>query len=92
VAGQPTAVRRIGIRTPVALPPPVARRVAAARRERFVVEDVVEVAEAEAVVRPVGVHVVDVGHIEAEAEVVVRRRLLVVVEGGLRGLKKSKRK
>ena len=86
LAGQLTAVRRIGVGAAVALPR-ISRRVHAAHSERLVVEDVVEIAQAEAVVRPVGVHVVDVRHVQAEAQVVIGRGLLVVVEGGLRGLK-----
>ena len=72
-------MRRVGIRTAVALAR-IARRVRAARREWLVIEDVVEVPQAETVVRAVGVHVVDVGHVQAEAQVIVGRRLLVVVE------------
>jgi hypothetical protein len=92
LARQLTAMRCIGVGAALAPLPRIARRTqAAARRERLVVEDVIEIAEAQtAVVRSVGVHVVNVRHVEAKAEVVVGRGLLVVVEGGLRGLKNGK--
>lgn len=78
-------MRGVGIRTAVPFPR-IARRIHAARREGLVVEDVVEVAQPEAVVRAVGIHVVNVGHVQAKAQIVVGRRLLMVVEGGLGGL------
>ena len=56
-------------------------------RERLVVEDVVQVAQPQPIVVPRRPHLVDVGHVEAEAEVVVARGLLVVVKGRLRRLK-----
>jgi hypothetical protein len=63
---QLTAVGRIGIGAafPLARVP---RRIAPARGERLVVEDIVEVAQAQTVVRSIGVHVVNVGHVQAES-------------------------
>ena len=66
--------------------PRIARRTAD-RSKRLIAKDIIEIADPEAVIVAGRVHLVNIRHVEAESEVVVCRRLLVLVERGLGRLK-----